>query len=97
MAASKRPVWTKRATISTADALPVRRERERGGERRLTVVPLHRVPCVVAWRTGDGGRGRVVLGEGETAAGQDVLFLQVLQFQDVHLAFDGCGRRVIKL
>lgn len=39
-------------------------------------------------RTGDGGRWRVVLGQGEAAAGQDVLLLQVLQLQDVHLTFN---------
>ena len=41
--------------------------------------------------TSDGCRGRVVLGEGETAAGQDVFFLQVPEFQDVDLTFD-CRR-----
>lgn len=30
----------------------------------------------------------MVLGEGETAAGQDVLLLQVPEFQDVDLTFD---------
>ncbi len=42
--------------------------------------------------TSDGSRWRVVLGEGETAAGQDVLLLQVFEFQDVDLTFD-CRRR----
>lgn len=41
--------------------------------------------------TSDGRRRRVVLGEGETAAGQDVFFLQVPEFQDVDLTFD-CRR-----
>lgn len=30
----------------------------------------------------------MVLGEGEAATGQDVLLLQVLEFQDVDLTFD---------
>lgn len=46
----------------------------------------------VLCRTGDGSRRRVVLGEGEAAARQDVLLLQVLEFQDVDLTFD-CGRK----
>lgn len=39
--------------------------------------------------TGDGGGGRVVLGQGEATAGQHVLLLQVLELQDVHLTPDG--------
>lgn len=46
--------------------------------------------------TSDRGRWWVVLGEGETAAGQDVLFLQVSEFQDVDLTFDWKERRRVK-
>lgn len=46
--------------------------------------------------TSDGSGWRVVLGEGETAAGQDVLLFQVLEFQDVNLTFNSWKSRVIK-
>lgn len=45
--------------------------------------------------TGDGSGRRVVLGEGETTAGQDVLLFQVFEFQDVNLTFNSWKSRVI--
>lgn len=47
-------------------------------------------------RTSDGGGWRVVLGEGESTAGQDVLLFQVFELQDVNLTFNSWKSRVIK-